>query len=188
MHKLFSIFLFFCIGGFCHSQESKIGRIELILEKSRQFEDIEKIIPIIKKYPHIYTFVPFGSPIKEKDKPSISSSYGYRIHPIDKTKKFHSGIDFKSKYATIIYATADGIVIFAGKKSGYGKCVIIKHKYGFSTLYGHMTLFYTKKDKKIKKGDAIGFVGSTGKSTGDHLHYEVIKNDIKINPTKWITQ
>ncbi|MDR2954628.1 MAG: M23 family metallopeptidase [Prevotella sp.] len=123
-----------------------------------------------------------GSPIDKKDDPVITSYFGNRYHPKDKVYKLHSGIDLKSEYATIIRAMADGIVTFAGNAGGYGKCVIVGHKYGYSTLYGHLTVYYTKMNKNVKKGDAIGFLGSTGKSTGNHLHYEIIKNKVKINP------
>lgn len=167
---------------FVQAQNNKETVIINILTQSKNYNDIKDIIHIIRKFPAIYKFVPLGSPIKEKDKPTITSNFGNRLHPITKVYKFHAGVDLRSEYATIIYATADGTVIFAGKKGGYGKCVIIEHKFGFSTLYGHLTAYYTKIGKVVNKGDAIGFLGSTGKSTGNHLHYEVIKNSIKINP------
>jgi murein DD-endopeptidase MepM/ murein hydrolase activator NlpD len=164
------------------AQSKKERLIEDILTTSKNFNNIHKIIPILKKYPASIKYVPLGNPIEQKDSPVITSFFGNRFHPKDKVYKFHSGIDLNSEYATIIRTTADGIVTFAGKKGGYGKCVIIEHKYGYSTLYGHLTIYYTKKDKIVKKGDAIGFLGSTGKSTGNHLHYEIIKNKVKINP------
>ena len=141
-------------------------------------------MPVIRKYPVIYNSLPFGLPLREKYR--ISSNYGNRFHPLDKVMKFHSGVDFASEYAATIHATANGSVIFAGKKAGYGKCVIVQHEYGYSTLYGHLTLYYTKKGKKVNKGDVIGFLGNTGKSTGDHLHYEIKKHTYAINPKQWM--
>ncbi len=169
-----------CSSTFAQTKKEQL--IEDILTTSKNYNDIHRIIPVIKKYPIIIKYLPLGSPVKKKDNPVITSYFGNRFHPKDKVYKLHSGIDLSSEYATIIYATADGKVTFAGTKGGYGKCVIIEHKYGYSTLYGHLTVYYTKKDKIVKKGDAIGFLGSTGKSTGNHLHYEVIKNTVKTNP------
>ncbi|WP_280647872.1 MULTISPECIES: M23 family metallopeptidase [unclassified Dysgonomonas] len=155
-----------------------------ILEESKNFNDIELIIPVLRKYPSIYNSLPLGVPIKEKYR--ISSLYGNRLHPIHKIMKLHSGIDFVSDYATTIHATANGTVTYAGNKGGYGKCVVIEHDYGYSTLYAHLTLYYTKKGKKVSKGDVIGFLGSTGNSTGDHLHYEIRKHTYTINPKQWL--
>ncbi len=182
IYRLNLLFIFILIHSILFAQKDREQLIENILTASNNYNDIHSIIPILKKYPSIIKYVPLGYPIKKKDKPIITSYFGNRLHPRDKVYKLHSGIDLRSEYATIIYATADGKVLFAGKNGGYGKCVIIEHKFGYSTLYGHLTIYYTKKGKIIKKGDAIGFLGSTGKSTGNHLHYEIIKNTIKINP------
>ncbi len=117
----------------------------------------------------------------------ISSGYSKRrIHPILKVNRPHLGIDFAAKRGTPVRAASDGTVIFAGWKGGNGKTVIIRHKNGYKTLYGHLSSFWKgiKKGKRVKQEDFIGRVGSTGLSTGPHLHYTLIKNGKAINPNK----
>lgn len=188
MHKCYRYVLFLFLFLFLFILKSysidKEKKIQAILVQSKSYEDIEPIINIIKKYPSIYNFLPIGKPIKDNYR--ISSNFGNRYHPIDKKNKFHSGVDLATDYATKIIATGEGTVVFAGYRGGYGKCVIIDHLYNYQTIYAHMTLYYTKKNKKIKKGQVIGFVGSTGKSTGNHLHYEIKKDNKPINPIQWM--
>lgn len=116
----------------------------------------------------------------------ISSRFGMRIHPVKKILKRHFGTDFAAPTGTKILAAASGIVVSSGYSKGYGKFVLLKHKNGFKTLYGHMSNFAKniKKYAKINSGDIIGYVGKTGMATGPHLHFEIIKNGIKINPEK----
>ena len=125
---------------------------------------------------------PLGIPVNGR----ISSGYGYRNDPFKKKAAFHSGLDFKTKYGADVLATADGVVKKAGWCGGYGKCALIKHKNGFETLYGHMSKVKVIKGQKVKAGDKIGNVGSSGRSTGPHLHYEVIKNKKNLNPSKYL--
>ena len=116
----------------------------------------------------------------------MASGYGWRIHPIYKTMKMHTGMDFSAKSGTPIYVTGDGTVSKAVNTStGYGNYVIIDHGYGYKTLYGHMTKYIVARGQKVKRGEVIGYVGSTGTSTGPHLHYEVHKNGEKINPVNF---
>ncbi|MEN9919744.1 MAG: hypothetical protein RL662_2180 [Bacteroidota bacterium] len=179
------LFLLFIVSSIVSANaESRKEIIVRIVQASNNFQDIQDVLPIIKKEADIYNFLPIGKPIFQEYR--ISSVYGNRYHPVDKIYKFHTGIDFSSDYANKIHSTAKGKVIFAGYKGGYGKCVIIEHNYGYSTLYAHLTLYYTKIGKNVSKGQVIGFVGSTGKSTGNHLHYEIRKNDKPINPIKWV--
>ena len=111
------------------------------------------------------------------------SGYGWRTHPIYKTQEFHAGMDFTAEQGTPIYATGDGLVEVADASAqGYGNHVVINHGFGYQTLYGHMSKMATKPGVKVKRGDLIGYVGSTGVSTGPHVHYEVIKNGEKVNP------
>lgn len=91
-------------------------------------------------------------------------------------------MDIAVELATPVYAAGSGTVIYAGRKGGYGRCIIIQHKFGFTTVYGHLSAYYTTVGREIKQGQAIGFVGSTGISTGNHLHFEIRKNNIAINP------
>ena len=135
-------------------------------------------------------FIPSGSPIPYK---GITSKFGYRIHPTLKRKEFHRGSDMKAKMNTKVYATADGIVEYAGyhKKSGYGKLVILKHNYGFKTLYGHLNKVVIKSGTFVRKGDLIAHSGNSGMSNGPHLHYEVRFMSRPVNPfwfIKWNAQ
>ncbi len=126
-------------------------------------------------------------PIGRPSSGSVVSKYGYRKDPFNKRIAFHSGIDIDSNYGDSVIATADGVVEKAGWSDGYGKCIVIKHKNGYKTLYGHLSKIKVKRGQKIKSGDLIGNVGSTGRSTGPHLHYEVLKYDKKLNPINYVS-
>ena len=126
---------------------------------------------------------PAIQPVSNADLKRIASGFGYRIDPVYKTVKLHPGLDFSAPAGTPIYATADGSIEVAGNRGdGYGNCVIINHGYGYKTLYGHMFRVKARSGQRVKRGEVIGYVGSTGKSTGPHCHYEVIKNGNKIDP------
>ena len=126
---------------------------------------------------------PAIQPVANKNLNRIASGFGYRIDPIYKTVKMHSGLDFSAPQGTPIYATADGTVATAGNLgNGYGNHVIIDHGYGYETLYGHMVRVKARRGQRVKRGDLIGYVGSSGKSTGPHCHYEVHKNGQKVDP------
>ena len=107
------------------------------------------------------------------------------MHPIHKIMKLHTGQDFTAPVGTEIYATGDGVVELAKWNSGYGKCVIIDHGFGYKTKYAHCKKLNCRKGQKIKKGEVIALLGNTGQSTGPHLHYEVIKNNNKVNPVNY---
>lgn len=133
--------------------------------------------------------MPAIQPITNKGLSRLASGFGYRIHPIYKVKKMHWGIDFSAPRGTPIYATGDGKVRLAKKsylKTGYGNQVEIDHGYGFKTKYAHMQTFVVKRGENIKRGQLIGYVGSSGGSTAPHVHYEIIKNGKKINPIQYI--
>ena len=112
----------------------------------------------------------------------ISSPFGYRVHPVLHTVRMHTGIDYAAPTGTPIKAAADGEVIFKGWKGGYGNTVMIRHANGVETLYGHMSAF-SPADGRVRAGEVIGFVGTTGRSTGPHLHYEARVNGQPVNPT-----
>ncbi len=114
--------------------------------------------------------IPNGAPIRYQ---RISDGFGYRIHPITKKRQFHAGVDLVAKVGTPIYAPADGVVEMAQRKGNYGNFLLIAHGYGFKTAYGHLHRFAVKEGQYVTKGELIGYVGDTGKSTGPHLHYEV---------------
>ncbi len=126
---------------------------------------------------------PAIQPVSNKDLNRIASGFGYRIDPIYKTIKMHAGLDFTAPQGTPIYATANGVVQTAGRSDGgYGNHVVIDHGYGYETLYGHMVRIKAKRGQRVTRGEVIGYVGSTGKSTGPHCHYEVRKNGNKLDP------
>ena len=126
---------------------------------------------------------PAIQPVSNINLNRIASGFGYRIDPVYKTVKMHAGLDFAAPQGTPIYATAEGTVILAGNVgNGYGNHVIIRHGYGYETLYGHMFKVKARVGQKVKRGEIIGYVGSTGKSTGPHCHYEVHKNDRPLDP------
>ncbi|MGV3658243.1 MAG: peptidoglycan DD-metalloendopeptidase family protein [Chitinophagaceae bacterium] len=126
---------------------------------------------------------PAIQPVSNEGLKRIASGFGIRIDPIYKTVKMHAGLDFSAPQGTPIYATADGTVRTASYSDvGYGNHVIINHGYGYQTLYGHMVRIKSRSGQRVKRGEVIGYVGSTGKSTGPHLHYEVHKNGQKLDP------
>lgn len=116
------------------------------------------------------------------DKRRVSSPYGTRVDPFTGKSKFHSGIDYACELATTVHASADGEVLYVGNRGGYGQCIELRHRYGFTTIYAHLSGYYVKKGMLITAGKVIGFVGSTGRSTGYHLHYEVRKDNRVVKP------
>ena len=143
---------------------------QLRVEAGRQKEKIARIPSII--------------PIDIKDY-TMSSGYGYRRDPVYGSTKFHAGLDFAAKTGTPVYATGDGTVEVAERKSGYGNCIDISHGYNYLTRYAHLSEILVMPGQEVKRGDLIGKVGSTGKSTGPHLHYEVRFKDEPQNPVNY---
>lgn len=125
-------------------------------------------------------YLPLQLPVRAARR--ISSPYGLRQDPFTGKRKYHSGIDYACELATTVHATADGTVTFIGNRCGYGKCIEISHRYGFSSIYAHLSGYYVGKGTFVPAGKVIGFVGSTGRSTGYHLHYEVRKNGRVVKP------
>lgn len=138
--------------------------------------DIDKITRTIREYP-------IGRPSRGP----ISSYFGYRKDPFNHKKAFHPGLDLNANYGDRVISTASGKVVRAGWCHGYGKCIVIRHHHGYKTLYGHLSKIMVRKGESIDSGQEIGLVGSTGRSTGPHLHYEILKNGKKINPYKYLT-
>ena len=128
--------------------------------------------------------LPIYSPIKVSNR--FTSGFGYRKDPKTKKKTMHHGVDFAAPKGTLIYSTGDGIVTHAGWKGGYGLLVTIKHAFGFQTRYAHNSRIYVKVGNRVSRGDKISAMGSTGRSTGTHLHYEVRRNNKPLNPTTFI--
>lgn len=125
---------------------------------------------------------PAIQPILNKDLKQLSSGFGVRVDPIYRTAKMHSGMDFTARVGTPIYATGNGRVQNAGWDQGYGNAILINHGYGYQTKYAHMSRLKARAGQNVKRGEVIGYVGSTGKSTAPHLHYEVHVNGRPVNP------
>jgi len=151
-----------------------------------QSKSFDEVIDLAKNKADMLASIPAIQPIANKDLGRVASGYGYRIHPIYKTRKLHTGMDFTAPQGTPIYATGDGkIAKVRRSRKGYGNHVIIDHGYGYQTLYAHMTKYIVYRGQKVKRGEIIGYVGSTGTSVAPHLHYEVMKNKRKINPVNY---
>ncbi len=158
-----------------------------ILEKqlyiqSRSFDDV---VEMSKNHEEMLRCIPAIQPISNKDLRQTASGFGMRIDPIYGTPKFHSGMDFSAHAGTDIYATGDGTVVKMGWQTGYGNTIVIDHGFGYQTMYAHLQDFRTKPGKKVVRGEVIGGVGSTGKSTGPHLHYEVHYRGQVVNPVNY---
>lgn len=150
-----------------------------------QSNSLEELISLGKNQEERSKCIPAIQPISNKDLRQTASGYGMRIDPIYRTPRFHAGMDFSAKVGTEIYATGNGTVTFAGWRQGYGNCLMIDHGYGFETVYGHMSKFKARVGQKVTRGEVIGEVGNTGKSTGPHLHYEVLVRGKHDNPSRY---
>ena len=148
--------------------------------QSRSLDEIERLAA---NKAELIEAIPSIQPIKNEDLTRMASGYGYRIDPFTKKRRFHYGMDFSAKKGTPIYATGNGIVQRAdNRSSGYGRHIRIDHGFGYISLYGHLEKYNVRRGQKVKRGDIIGFVGNTGRSVGPHVHYEIFKDNKKINP------
>jgi len=151
-----------------------------------QSKSYDQLISLAKNKEAMLAAIPAIQPISNKDLTRTASGWGMRFHPIYKIRKFHYGMDFAAPLGTEIYATGNGTVVqVVSSRRGYGHKIVIDHGYGYETLYGHLSKFNVKKGQKVKRGDVIGYVGSTGLSTAPHLHYEVRQNGKKVNPVNF---
>jgi len=152
---------------------------ELVIQ-SRSLDEIAKLAKDKEK---LLEAIPAIQPVKNEDLKMMASGFGYRTDPFTKVRKFHAGMDFSSRTGTLVYATGDGVVEKADNTaSGYGNHIVIRHGYGYQTLYGHLSKYKVRAGQKVKRGDVIGYVGSTGRSEAPHLHYEVHRNGEVVNP------
>lgn len=147
-----------------HEEETK----KKLVENIQNVVAKEKVTAIQKAL--LLNSIPNGKPLNYK---RIASPFGYRIHPVTHKRSFHAGLDLPAKYGTPVYAPASGVVVYADKKGAYGNFMLIAHSYGFKTAYGHLSKFAVKSGDYVTKGQKIAYVGSTGRSTGPHLHYEI---------------
>ena len=151
-----------------------------------QSKSFDEVWSLVKSKADMLASIPAIQPVSNKDLTRVASGYGWRIHPIYKTEKLHSGMDFTAPVGTEIYATGSGTVSKVELNGrGYGHNVIINHGFGYETLYGHMSKIAVRAGQKVSRGDLVGYVGNTGTSSGPHLHYEVRKNNNPVNPVNF---
>ncbi len=172
--------------GFNNSEMiiSTTKRMEIIQKQMViQSKSLDEITKLAAEKEKLLASIPAIQPINNEDLTRMASGYGWRSDPFTKARKMHWGMDFTAPRGTPVYASGDGVVTRADNyASGYGKHIRVDHGYGYMTLYGHLSNYNVKKGQRVKRGDLIGFVGSTGRSEAPHLHYEVWKDDEKINP------
>jgi murein DD-endopeptidase MepM/ murein hydrolase activator NlpD len=149
-----------------------------------QSKSFDEVVQLAKSKEKLIASIPAIMPINQKELAhAVTSGFGWRTHPIYKTQEFHPGMDFAAQQGTPIYSTGDGVIEIADNLAqGYGNHVVVNHGFGYQTLYGHMSRIAAKVGQKVTRGQLIGYVGSTGLSTAPHVHYEVIKNQEKVNP------
>ncbi|MBW8051132.1 MAG: M23 family metallopeptidase [Cytophagales bacterium] len=177
--------------------EKGIEREDLIVNTFKKIDNLKKqmyiqtksydeILELAQDKAKMFASIPAIQPIANKKLKRLASGYGMRIHPIYKVRKMHTGIDFSAPRGTAIYATGDGKVrLIKQSYRGYGKQIEIDHGYGYITKYAHLRSFTVKPGQIVKRGEVIGYVGSTGTSVAPHLHYEVIHKRKKVNPVHY---
>lgn len=146
-----------------------------------QSKSLDEIVALAKEKEDMLASIPAILPIKKGDF-YVASGYKMRMHPILKINKFHKGMDFTAPKGTPVYASGDGKIYRAQRSSTFGKVIYIDHGYGYKTIYAHLSKMVVRRGNQIKRGDLIGYVGSTGLSVAPHLHYEVHKNNVAVNP------
>jgi murein DD-endopeptidase MepM/ murein hydrolase activator NlpD len=156
-----------------------------ILEKAIviQSKSLDEIAKLAEDKEKLLESIPAIQPVNNEDLTRMASGYGYRTDPFTKVRKFHFGMDFTAPRGTPVYATGNGIVKRADNRAtGYGKHIRIDHGYGYVSLYAHLYKYNVRVNQRVKRGDLIGYVGSTGRSEAPHLHYEIFKDGERINP------
>lgn len=148
-----------------------------------QSKSYDEVFSLAKSKAKMLASIPAIIPLKESEIRQISSYFGYRSDPIYKVAKLHTGMDFASAIGTEVFATGDGVIeSLENNHWGYGNMITLNHGYGYKTRYAHLSGFAVRVGQQVKRGQVIGYVGSTGKSTGSHLHYEVMKNGELTDP------
>lgn len=151
-----------------------------------QSKSLDELFKLVSSKENLLAAIPAIQPVKNEQLKHMASGYGYRNDPFTKIRKFHAGMDFSAKTGTPVYATGAGTVLRADNKaSGYGNHIVINHGFGYQTLYAHLSKYNVKVGQKVKRGDIIGFIGSTGRSEAPHLHYEVHVNKEPVNPLNY---
>jgi murein DD-endopeptidase MepM/ murein hydrolase activator NlpD len=164
-----------------HEQIDELNRASI-----HQHDEFESLLKSLEDQQNLLASTPAIGPISRGEKFWVTSRFGFRQSPFTGQREFHQGYDISTREGTPIMATADGVVIFAGRKGLLGNCIIIDHGHGIITRYGHTQKFLKKRGEKVKRWEPIALVGNTGRSTGPHVHYEVRLNGIPVNPEKYI--
>ena len=152
-------------------------------ELAIQSKSLDDILKLADAKSDLLAAIPAIQPVRNENLKQMASGFGYRTDPFTKARKMHEGMDFTAKTGTPIYATGDGVVAKADNTaSGYGNHIVIRHGFGYETLYAHLSKYKARAGQRVKRGDVIGYVGSTGRSEGPHLHYEVHKDGKVVNP------
>jgi murein DD-endopeptidase MepM/ murein hydrolase activator NlpD len=174
------------LDGFNNSElvKSTSKRVDVISKQlAIQSKSLDEIVLLAKQKNKLLAAIPAIQPVKNEQLKRMASGYGYRSDPFTKARKMHQGMDFTAPTGTPIFATGDGVIKKADNTvSGYGNHIVIQHGYGYETLYAHLSKYKVKAGQRVKRGDIIGFVGSTGRSEAPHLHYEVHKDGKPVNP------
>jgi murein DD-endopeptidase MepM/ murein hydrolase activator NlpD len=174
------------LEGFDNSElvKNTSKRVDIISkELAIQSKSLDEILKLAKEKNKLLAAIPAIQPVKNEQLKRIASGFGYRSDPFTKVRKMHEGMDFTAKTGTPIFATGDGIVARADNTaSGYGNHIVLSHGFGYETLYGHLSKYKCRAGQRVKRGDVIGYVGSTGRSEAPHLHYEVHKDGKVVNP------
>ena len=148
-----------------------------------QSKSLDEILKLADAKSDFLSAIPAIQPVRNENLKRLASGFGYRTDPFTKVKKMHEGMDFTAKIGTPIFATGDGVVTKADNSaSGFGNHIVIRHGFGYETLYAHLSKYNVRAGQHVKRGDIIGYVGSTGRSEGPHLHYEVHKDQKVVNP------
>ena len=155
---------------------------KMAVEAELELQVQEELAKFLKEHRSVLASTPSIWPVRGW----VSSGFGYRISPFTGKRQYHQGLDISNQPGTQIKAPADGVVTFAGVEGGYGKMLIVNHGHGMVTRYGHLRKFNTKVGQKVKRGQVIGFVGNSGRSSGPHLHYEVLRAGSAVNPRHYI--
>ncbi len=152
-------------------------------ELAIQSKSLDAILKLAEAKSDFLSAIPAIQPVRNENLKQMASGFGYRTDPFTKARKMHEGMDFTAKTGSPIYATGDGVVAKADNTaSGYGNHIVIRHGFGYETLYAHLSKYKARAGQRVKRGDIIGYVGSTGRSEGPHLHYEVHKDKKVVNP------
>ncbi len=174
------------LEGFDNSElvKNTTERVDILSkELAIQSKSLDVVLKLAKAKNNLLSAIPAIQPVKNENLRRMASGFGYRSDPFTKARKMHEGMDFTAKTGTPIFATGDGVVARADNKaSGFGNHIVIKHGYGYETLYAHLSKYKARRGQRVKRGDIVGYVGSTGRSEAPHLHYEVHKDNRAVNP------